>query len=179
MVGDDERYKIEGAKLFTPNKIKKHGDMDKFLNSRELWSKGGRTLIFYGDVYFTNEAMDTIIDYPLSHYILHCRPFNSKLTGTPYGECFAISFYDHLNKEVEKQMLRAVRLFDEGIMNKLGGWEAYRMMLGDLLPEHMAGDHWLTGHNLNAINDWTDDFDIPRDYDRFIENRAEKGVKGD
>src|SRR4051812_48484191 len=57
----DEDYSVPGATRFAPA----HGrddytDTDKFLSSVHLWSADDRTLLIYGDVYFTNAAMDAI-----------------------------------------------------------------------------------------------------------------------
>jgi len=175
VVGPDDRYKVSGAKLYTATHEKSNGDLDKFMNSANLWNDDGKTIILYGDVYFTENAMKSIVEYNEVDFALHCRPFNSYLTGTPYGECFAITFYHQHREELQKVFHNIIDAFKNGTIKRMGGWEVYRffMLSRGIYPKDRLHEHWLTGHNLNAINDWTDDFDYPGDYDRFIKRRAE------
>lgn len=176
VVGPNKKYSIPGSKLFIPNQDPSNGDLDKFMNSRELWSNNKKTYIIYGDVYFTEIGMDFIINNPNNHFTLHCRPFASNYTGTSWGECFALSFDYGYNKKLDRAFQRIKELFKKGVLTRMGGWEVYKIMLNDLYPEDMMKRHWLTGHNINTIDDWTDDFDYQPDYDRFIKRRKEFGL---
>lgn len=176
IVGPDERYKIKGSQLFIPRKNPDDGDLDKFLNSQECWNTKGRTLIVYGDVYFTDDAIRWILGDKRTEFVLHARPFNSHLTGTPWGECFALSFYPRDHDRLLAAMRRVQELYRTGIMTKMGGWEVYRAMLGHLISDQSIKEHFVTGHHFSAVNDWTDDFDYPEDYDRFIERRKAAGL---
>jgi len=148
----------------------KYGDADKFLSSKALWNEEGRTLVFYGDCYFTDEAMDTIVGCTRREWLLFCRPNASKVTGTRWGECFAQSFYTEDIPKHRAALLRIARLYKEGVITRCGGWEHYRAILGRLDARirrpHVMGDHYV------EIDDWTDDFDFPKDYDSWIEKRS-------
>lgn len=163
---DDKRYGIEGSNLFTPNKNYSNYDADKFLNSRKLWNTNGRTIVFYGDVYFTEDAINRIMAYEEKSWRLFGRAFKSELTGTPFGECFAQSFYNENIPEHDAALRRIVNLYARGIISRCGGWEHYRAILG--LPDSLMEKH-LVGDKFENIDDWTDDFDWPSDYDRFVE----------
>lgn len=162
-------YQVEGAAQWVANlKPEENADADKFLSSKELWNEEGRTLVFYGDCYFTEEAMDTICNFESREWTLFCRPGASEITGTPWGECFAQSFYpeDHLRHE--DGLLKLARLWKEGVIKRCGGWEHYRIMVGRAdtdLRKHYMTDHYV------EINDWTDDFDYPKDYDEWKRRR--------
>lgn len=169
VVGRTNKYAVGGTTLFIPERNRANFDADKFLNSKSLWNQNGRTVVFYGDVYFTDEAMQTIINHEPKEWTLFCRPGANQMTGAPDGECFAQSFYDEHIEEHEQALNRIVELYRDDIIDRCGGWEHYRAMLGRpdeaIRAPHVMGERYL------EINDWTDDFDYPADYDRFINAR--------
>lgn len=175
VVGPDDNYCIKGSHLYIPKKNPDHFGLDKFMNSMELWNPEGRTIIFYGDVYFTEDAIGWILEDDRRHFVLHARPFNSHITGTPWGECFALSFYHTDHVQIRDAMDRLIRLGAQRKIKRLGGWELYRAMLA-LVPDQLLGLHIVSSRNFNDINDWTDDFDYPDDYDRFMKRRKEAGI---
>lgn len=167
---EDARYKVPGSKLYIAKlDYEKNADADKFLSSKKLWNKKGRTIVFYGDCYFTDEAMDTIIGHEPKDWVLFCRPGASRITGTKWGECFAQSFYPDQIAEHEAALYRIADLKKQGVIRRCGGWEHYRAMLG-------RGDQALNRHTMSdryvEINDWTDDFDYPDDYETWIKRRS-------
>lgn len=166
--------KKAGADIFIPTFNPDMVDADKFYNSRELWNKEGRTIILYGDVYFSDLAMDSIMGWSDTQFRLFGRAFDSKITGTAYGECFAQSFYEGDQDNYLAALRRIARLYKWGLIGRCGGWEHYRAMLG--FPDELIRRHFV-GEKFTNIDDWTDDFDYPKDYDRFIELRKAAGFK--
>lgn len=162
VVAKDQSYDVEGAKLFFPKLDQSNEDADKFLSSKDLWNSSGRTIVMYGDVFFTEEAMETIFRYKKREWALFARENGSDITGTPWGECFAQSFYPEHMPEHLSSLNRIAYERREGIINRCGGWEHYRAMVSVPLNEHKINGHFI------EINDFTDDFDYPEDYDRFI-----------
>ena len=170
---DDDRYRIEGSKLFIPQKnYEKNADADKFLNSESLWNTEGRTIVLYGDVFFTEEAMKTICEWEGTDWRLFCRYGPSSVTGTPYGECFAQSFYPKDLKRHKKMLEYIAELWFTKQINRCGGWEHARAMAGVTGPQVRMHRHKPKLYHI--IDDWTDDFDKPQDYDRFMENWSKK-----
>jgi len=162
---DDDRYKIDGSTLYTPVKEPENQDADKFLNSRNLWNNNGRTVVFYGDVFFTEDAMDSIVYSEELKWTLFCRFNASTLTGTKWGECFAQSFYPEDISIHKEKLYYIAELKRKNIIDRCGGWEHYRAMNGAVdksVNEHRVYQKYF------IIDDWTDDFDYPEDYDRFI-----------
>ncbi len=102
VVGKTKKYEIEGTKLYKPKFTKEYYDADKFLSSKNLWNKKGKTLVLYGDVYFTRQAIDQIVNYAHVDWLLFGRPFASLLTGKRYGEClhklFMIVIFEDIRK---------------------------------------------------------------------------------
>jgi CTP:molybdopterin cytidylyltransferase MocA len=167
---DDPRYKVDGASQFVARlNYEENADADKFLSSKELWSKEGRTVVFYGDTYFTDEAIETIVSHEGKDWVLFCRPKASDITGSPWPECFAQSFYPHQIQQHEAALHRIACLYKQGRLKRCGGWEHYRVMAG-INPKKRKE----FGKRLIVIDDFTDDFDYPKDYDEFIlrHNRA-------
>lgn len=164
---DDNRYKITNTILYIPEKNAFNRDADKFLNSEDLWSIKERTLVLYGDVYFTEKAIKKIVDYSKDDWTLFARFHPSAYTGTKWGECFAQSFYPKDIPEHREMLLYIVELNRENIIKRCGGWEHYRAMNGAKGKD--VGIHKHYGRVI-TIDDFTDDFDYPHDYDRFISN---------
>lgn len=152
---DDDRYRIDGSKLFVPKKDDGNYGVDKFLNSSSLWNKNGRTIVVYGDVYFTDDAVKTILDYSEREWRLFC--------SFKKGECFAQSFYDeHIDKH-NSSLLSIVEKCKNGL-EYTGGWTHYRVMAGSSILDGPAIDVGMA----IAIEDITNDFDYPSDYDKFM-----------
>ena len=167
---DDPRYDVDGAEQYIPElNYAEHADADKFLSSKALWNREGRTVVFYGDVYFTQAAITVICHYAKTEWTLFCRPNKSSYTGSPWGECFAQSFYPHDIPKHETALHRIARLYKRGVINRCGGWEHYRAMIG--LPDNKIRSK-IFKRNFVEIDDFTDDFDYPEDYERFLARKA-------
>jgi len=161
---DDARYKVEGTTQFIPDfNYKDNADADKFLNSKSLWNEKGRTIVLYGDVFFTEEAMKTICNYTVKDWTLFCRPNGSRFTGGIHGECFVQSFYTNHIEKHHNMLTKIAALKNQNKIKRCGGWEHYRAYVGssDLDRHEMRTNYYV-------IDDFTDDFDLPEDYDRFI-----------
>lgn len=170
---DDDRYKIEGAKQYVASlNPEENADADKFLSSRSLWNDNGRTIVFYGDVFFTAEAMNSIVNTKETRWTLFCRPHASLITGHKWGECFAISFYPDSHNEMDKQLHRIASLWKSRKISRCGGWELYRAMTGRA-DDKIGHPHVMTT-NYVVIDDFTEDFDTNEDYDLWIANYQKK-----
>lgn len=171
---DDPRYKIPGSNQFVPVlNPKENADADKFLSSRELWNDKGRTIVLYGDVFFSLEAMTAIIRSEETDWTLFCRPEASRITGHKWGECFAISFYPESHDEMTVQLRRTATLWKTGKISRCGGWELYRAMTGRP-DDKIRHPHTMTT-NFIKIDDFTEDFDSPEDYELWIARYKRKG----
>lgn len=177
---DDPRYKIKKTKQYIAKlDYENNADADKFLSSRELWNEKDRTILIYGDCYFTDDAMDKIVNYKGEKWMLFCRPDASKITGTKWGECFAISFLPHQNIECEEKLHYIAELKKTDVITRCGGWELYRAMTGRV-GEKVRRPHTMIETDTAGyivIDDWTDDFDYPEDYDTWSAKRMEARLK--
>lgn len=164
VVGLDDRYKTEGANLYIPTLNPNNYDADKFLSSRKIWNDNGRTVIVYGDCYYTESAIERITHYNRRDFILFARPFHHVWTGN-YGECFFFSFFNENIEGIERSLHRLIRMYSGGMIDRIGGWELYRLQVG--LPVWMLDRHFV-GDNFEMINDISEDFDKPETYESFI-----------
>lgn len=169
VVANEDSYTNKYSKLYKPDLNQCFGEVDKFLSSRCLWSEDSRTIIFYGDVYFTEKAIEKIILNKKDDWTMFCRYGPSKTTGTEWGECFAVSFYPQHIKEADEKLnyIRSINIW------RRGGWEWLRAMNGAdlLLDRHM--------NRSVVIDDWTDDIDFPEDYDRMVKRMQECKDRGE
>lgn len=160
----DERYVIQGAELFHPEHIEDLYDTKKLLDNKDLWSADSRTIILWGDVFFTNRAVGKIMRHRPKDWSMYGRFGPSSLTGCEYGELFAFSFMPHMRPELEIGLhtLAIKRKYD--LINRVGGWELYRWLSKAQNLEFHA-----RYRNFVEINDETEDFDFPHDYERWVE----------
>ena len=167
VVGLDSRYEIEGSSLYIPElNYEANADADKFLSSKELWSKEDRTVVLYGDVYFSMTAMSEILTNEEFSWVLFGRAFGSVLTGKMYGECFAQSFMPEMHELHEQKLHEIAQMFKEGRIARCGGWEHYQMMVADAVSSSVV----LNGNFIN-IDDFTEDFDTAEDFNNWLKGR--------
>lgn len=157
---NDARYHQHGANIYTIEPGP--SDADKFYSSRAIWS--GHTILVYGDCYFTEEALDTITQ-PVTDWMLYCRPDASEITGSPYGECWAYSIPEQQLDMFKQRLIWLAGMHELGETHRCGGWELYRALLGQDVNEHRMTTNYTT------IDDWSEDFDYPRDYDMWLYRR--------
>jgi hypothetical protein len=164
VVGTDDSYKTEFSELFIPEEKKSPLEMHKFSSSQKLWSE--RTVLLFGDAYYTDEAISTIVqDTEDFTFLLRSGP--SSFTKKPYAEIYAFSFYDSIHETLRKSIST---LLDQQDIYSAGGWSLMRHLLG-ISYRSRTEDHLSKGHYIE-IDDWTEDFDYPHDLDRWLEARA-------
>lgn len=168
---DDERYQTKDGMTVAPKLNPTRGGADKFLSSRYIWNTVGRTVIVYGDVWFSEEAVETITSHESEEITFFGRAWGSKLTGTPWGELFAVSLTPETVERAEASLKHLARLYKRSPSIRAGGWEWYKHLHG--LPIDPS-QHSVAG-GFVEINDWTDDIDYPEDYQRWI-SRRRKGI---
>jgi hypothetical protein len=169
----DTRYEVDGAERVDARLTPSNADADKFLSSRHLWSEEGRTVVLYGDVWFDDEAMARILRDERREWLMWCRPGPSTVTGATSGECFAIGFWPEHHTEYETALHRVASLWRAGLLRRCGGWETYRAMCG--VPDASLRNHRMHSR-YEVIDGWTEDFDKPLDYERWLDRRRGRNV---
>jgi hypothetical protein len=153
---DDDRYQTATAQRH----IRSADYPSEFHSTRNLWNRGGRTVLLYGDVYFTDDALDTIIGYEPRQVRVFGRYGPSAQTGCPYGEVFAASWWPEHHSDLERRLLLVDSARRAGVTRPVP-WMLLRNYQGTPMSMHVVDPYWF-----GEIDDLTDDFDFPADYDR-------------
>jgi hypothetical protein len=163
----DPAYEVVGATLFDPSKPRDvFVDTDKFLSCIDKWSADDRTILLYGDVFFTPKAMDTILAVK-DEYTFFGRPGPSRWTGRRWAELYALSFLSSARHMIQEAMLTIRQMLATKQIRRGGGWEVYRH-LQNLNPVCMLQDKIPIAQAFITIDDFTDDFDFPDDYETWM-----------
>lgn len=162
---DDLRYETPYSALLDTKRLNlkpTKTDQDKVFSSMSFWNNSGRTIVVFGDVWFSEEAVKTILTktFPIEFY---GRFGPSKITGSPYGELFGIAFDYSEHGTVVGGLSAVANAFKKGIIARAAIWELYSWM-NNLQPltKHIKANYF------TEINDFTEDFDFPRDYDIWL-----------
>jgi hypothetical protein len=138
------------------------GEENKLLSSCRLWDPIGKTVIVFGDVFLTDEAVNTIMATRSHKIEWFGRSGPGTKTGWPFAEVFALSFpYQRIPELIEAvEAAKAASRAEEIEVAK--AWHAYRYLAGIPLTEGcVVGDHF------TEIDDLTQDFDCPECYRRW------------
>ena len=108
----------------------------------------------YGDVYYTEEAIKTIINGETKDILF----FGSE------EEIFAVKVVDITLFLKHKH--RVKDLYLKGDIWRCIGWEVYRSLNNIPFDQHIINDRYI------KILDDTDDIDYPEDYEEFINKRS-------
>lgn len=138
----DNRYKQYGN---TKEQTYNDCEVDRFDPVRDK-----EICYLYGDVYYTEEAIKTIIETPTDEILFF---------GSDY-EIFAIKIVD--KKLFMKHKDRVKKLYLENQIDRCIGWEVYKSLNNIPLNDYAITDRYY------LIEDETDDIDYPEDYIKFI-----------
>ncbi|WP_406200141.1 hypothetical protein OG331_25205 [Streptomyces sp. NBC_01017] len=138
----------------------------EYAATRSLWNERGRTVLLLGDVYFTDEAMATVAGFRPQTYRVFGRYGPSKVTGTPYGEIFAASWWPGQHTRMDARLRHVHEMRAQGIVTRPPGWMLLRTWQGTPVGKHRVSRDWFT-----EIDDLTDDFDTVADYVRHPATR--------
>lgn len=129
--------------------------------SRHLWNNNGKTMILYGDCYFTEALMYNMCQDSGNPWHAWARWSASKITGKGYDEMFGWCFTDEHHYALDEARGRAIDMVNNGKWWRCLGWEVYRSAVG--LPiaqyggkEDVHAMHW---------HDQSDDFDKPEEWE--------------
>lgn len=169
IIGKDDRYIIEGSVLEYPLEGEFY-DFGKIYSSSHVWSNH-KTIIVFGDVYFTDEAVETIVN-DTNNYRFFMRTGPSIITGKKHKEIFALSFDSSMNQIIKQNI---EDLINKKYMGGAGAWQLYLYMHNEKITWNMK--KMLSSGGYTEINDWTDDFDTPQDIQRWERQRFKFGAK--
>lgn len=157
VVGPDERFRLPDTQLFVPDQVPEHGDANKILNSADLWDPDGLTVVAYGDVWFTEEAVDAILDDQRS-WVGFGRWGNHRWTGGP-SELFGFKFGPEYHDQNRTVLQSIIDLYRAGHLPRAAGWELYWGFNRNPKAFAVFDENWLN------IDDLSDDVDTPEQYE--------------
>jgi hypothetical protein len=135
------------AQTYIPPKNKAWKDIAKFYSTKDIWTEGKNILVF-ADVYFTDEAVEQIMNDSSSlSFYLRSKP--SSLTRKPWKEIWGIGFDGFSIPILESAILKIIESKEN---YSTGGWRLYNQFNQDKQK-----------FNSVEIDDWTEDFDFPKD----------------
>lgn len=160
----DRRYLVPGSSRSRDKPNPGNGDVDKIASCRHLWDRKDRTVILFGDVWWGEFALRSVLTDPIDGWAAWGR-----ITADGGGELFAFAFNPDYHRVVADACERVAEAHRSGRLEGRGhggspvpgGWALYRVLCGRQVDE--GGDH---GH-LVHVTDWTDDMDTPDDWDRW------------
>lgn len=173
----DKRYPLKYNHKTFVDPFPTKSNVDKLFASSPYWNREGSTLIVFGDVYYTDDAVKKILDVSKTGKNLHYfrRPWKSKITGHSWDETFAMLIPKEEQfialqvafKTLELERARVIpasylRLHYLVYLN-------WGKDLRKLYKEYEADKKILyrTPHQ-TIIDDFTDDFDKPQEFEEWI-----------
>lgn len=159
----DERYgRLKGQKH-----VREWSYFSEYAATRELWDPEGRTILLLGDVFFSDLGLERIMLFAKRQYMAFGRFGPSEITGTPYGELFAVSWFPEHHEQMDRNLARVHKLRARGTITRPPGWMLLRSWQGTPLERHRVDPKYFI-----EINDETDDIDFPIDYERHPATRS-------
>jgi hypothetical protein len=140
----------------------------KLLSSVECWDPDDRTILVFGDVCFTDYAVDTIT--ATTHEIRWFgRRGANRYTGCPHPELFGLSFLPTVHRKLLAAAETVREGYNAGKLECCKAWTTYVEMEGISRKRvRIRKNLRRVGPTLVSINDKTDDFDRPSDYENWL-----------
>jgi hypothetical protein len=154
----NENFQTDGANLVVPEYSLLPGT--GIGHSEPFWSKTGRTLILFGDVYYSDMAMNIITQSDPSNIKWFGRIGPGK-SGCSYGELFGLSLPLEKQSELRECILFIGQEKEKGNIDRATSWECYRFLHGIDLNLNIIGPDFYD------IDDETEDFDYPHEYEMW------------
>lgn len=153
----DDSYAVSGAQLYVPpHNDPAWLDCGKFLSSRELWATAERTVLVFGDVYFTDEAVTTVMS-ATRDWVFFLRPWPSRLLEAR-KEVFGLAFDPSAHALLDERLAGLVRGHVAPVQ---AGWKLYTDMVRPSYGDIFRNDRHI------VIDDLTTDLDYPVDLDNL------------
>jgi hypothetical protein len=161
----DQRYTVAGAPLRAPQESILPDTGMGF--SAEFWSQTGRTLVLLGDVYFSEAAIDAIVGAPGGETTWLGRRGRGSIDK--YAEMFGVSIPLERQQRLKEAAAEVLALRRRGAIQRIMGWELYAVVNGLDARFVNPGPNWID------IDDETEDFDFPADYEAWMRRHRAAG----
>ena len=168
-MGADRHVTLPSPKVFGHS-------MDKLVAPKAWWSADDVTVVAYGDCFYTEEAAATIASTEVSGIHYFRRPWASERTGHLWDELFATAFSPDAHDDVERCANLVHGWVNLGLVESdaVHMFHHYTAYLGGRKPWPKR-KLWHTPRQ-TVIDDWTDDFDRPFEYEDWRKGRIAEGL---
>lgn len=166
-------YRVRGVKNYYAKTNPYQYGADRFLNSTNQWNKGGNTIIIYGDVYYTKEAMQQILSYRGANFKVFCRPQKSLHCDRGWGECFGVYITPQAHLKAIGKLQKLVSLCNDDKLWSANGFAWARLMAG--VEDKQINTHMKELSTYSVINDITIGINCKQDY-RELLKALRKGI---
>jgi hypothetical protein len=156
---------LQPSLWFLPGPLKWAGDANKLGSAMVQWNSDGRTILLWGDVWFSEHAMAKIMLFGDRVLQFFGRAGPSMLTHCGWGEIFALSFWPEHHAELQRVIGVLSEKYKDGLRAP-AGWAAFRL-LSDIPLSNIDSGVCSSSNLWTEIDDWTDDFDSRYEYDRW------------
>ena len=156
IVSNDDRLGTVGCGFFRP--VRCRWTVETLLSTRELWRE--RTLVLLGDVYYSEAAILTIVEFERDLGVFG-RPSRNRFTHKR-REIFALSIGSNGASDVVRNASVVLKYAVAGGEGKLT--QLYHSLVGFPFERYDMYEREV----FMTIDDLTDDFDYPTHYDRFL-----------
>ena len=129
--------------------------VETFLSTRTYW--GEQVIILLGDVFYSRTSIKTIAADNRS-FSFYGKVGNSKLGTSAHGEIYAFKVFKIFQQQMEKYARLACIETQPGSFRNL--WDLYHSITG--LPYRSGA---IEKKSFTAINDFTEDFDWPSEFE--------------
>jgi choline kinase len=123
-------------------------EIDRFLSNEEIWNIEGDTVFIYGDVFYSEKAIETIKKVPTKSVTFFGRRKANKVKK--YGEIFAVKVS---NYGLFKFVCEGVRVREQRGLARGLAWDVFRA---------------LDKKNFVELDSIVEDFDKPEDLENFL-----------
>lgn len=176
VVSSDEKItrvaRMQRMTWTAPSAARTYGGIN-MIHEGLLHAHNKRSIITFGDVVWTDAAIETIRDHAADNWAVYGRSVASQYGGSPYAEYFAIEV-DPLGRKHGRHAVQQVwTYYQDGEWPRATPWEWYYHM--EKMPYHIrnpqaieTGPHWV------EIHDATDDIDFEKDIQAMREAHSDQ-----
>lgn len=141
-----------------------YGDLRKIVSSRRVWNPDGQTVILFGDVWFSDAAIDKIMSCT-EPWAMFGRPGPSVHTGKSWNENFALLFDSELHGWVDQVAARTVISHRAGKVPGVSLTQWYQHAVDRVEREWQVPPD--DESSFVVVDDRTEDIDYPVDWLRW------------
>lgn len=144
-------------------------DLDKITCGAPYWSKRGRTVIIWGDVWLSEAGASRMFGEDSGSLAWWGRLGSSRLTGKCYGEIWGLAFEPSEHARLIAVTASLAARLERGENFRPLAWMVYAATAG---PDAMLNGRPQATPSWRELDDWTEDFDYPYDFGRWQQMRA-------